>query len=126
MPSCQLFVQSGGIALVSGNIFSGTYGIYGPFPFPVGGIQLKLARGAPGPCYVGLPPIGYLSGFTSGVSVTQTSGGSLSSGGMMDGVEMQPNDSYFIPRLRLNSGLASIQVAVPAASSGGVLFWEIM
>ena len=110
MPSTQLFPQSGGIAIVSGNIFSGSFQ-------PVGGVQLKLAKAAPGLIYVGLPNL-------SGTAISSVSGGSLSSGGLADGMELSPGDSYFIPRTRLTSGIETIRLAVPAVASGGVLFWE--
>ena len=42
----------------------------------------------------------------------------------MDGFEMQPGDALFVPKYRLVSGIQSIQIAVPAASSGSILFWE--
>jgi hypothetical protein len=109
MPSCQLFVQSGGIALVSGDIFSGN-------PI-VGGVQLKLAAGAPSLFYVGLPNL-------SGTVSTSVSGGILSSGGLADGMEISPGDTYFIPKTRLVSGIESIRLIVPTAASGGRLFWE--
>ena len=110
MPSTQLFPQSGGIALVSGGgIFSGT-------PFP-NSIQLKLAKGAPSLVYVGLTNL-------SGDVATGASGGSLSSGGMADGMEMSPGDAYMVPRSRLVSGIGSIRIIVPAAASGGSMMWE--
>jgi len=110
MPSTQLFSQSGGIGLVSGAIFSGT-------GFPVGGIQLKLAAAAPGTIYVGLPNL-------SGTVTTSVSGGSLSSGGLADGMELVAGASYFVPNTRLVSGIETIRLDVPAAASGGRLFWE--
>lgn len=110
MPSLMCFPQSGHIALVSGDIFSGT-------GRPQGGVQLKLADGAPGAIYVGLPN-------ASGTVMTLTSGGSLSSGGLADGMELSPGGAYFIPRIRLVSGIQTIRVGVPAASSGARLYWE--
>ena len=114
MPSLLLFPQSGGIALVSGAIYSGT-------GLPVGGVQLKLAAGAPSLIYVALPG---LSGSTSGLAPTSTSGGSMTSGGLTDGMELSAGDSYFVPRSRLVSGISTISLVVPAAASGGRLFWE--
>mgnify|MGYP001612349298 FL=1 len=110
MPSTQLFPQSGGIALVSGNIFSGSFQ-------PVGGIQLKLAEAAPSLIHVGLPNL-------SGTASTSVSGGSLSSGGLADGMELAPGDSYFVPKTRLTSGIETIRLIVGAVASGGRLFWE--
>lgn len=112
MPSCQLLSASGGIRLVSGDLYSGS-------PQLIGGVQLKLAKGAPGAVYVGLPAL------SGSAAVTATSGGSLSSGGLLDGMELNPAEAYFIPKVRLMSGIETIRVAVPAASSGGVLFWEV-
>lgn len=117
MPSSQLFPQSGGIALVSGAIYSG-------YQFAlIGAVQLKLSKTANGPVYVGLPPVGQ-SGLTSGLVVTQNSGGSLSSGGLADGMEMNAGDAYSIPKSRLTSGIESIRVIVPAASSGSRMYFE--
>lgn len=110
MPSTMLFVQSGGILLCSGDIYSGG-------PQLIGGIQLRLAKAAPGVVYIGLPNL-------SGVVNTITSGGSLSSGGLADGMELNPGDAYFVPKTRLVSGILTPRVLVPAASSGGRLFWE--
>lgn len=112
MPSTLLFPQSGGITLMSGAWpFSGS-------PQLIGGVQLKLSKAAPSLIYVGVPNL-------SGQAPTGASGGSLSSGGLADGMELSPGDSYFIPKARLyQSGLQSIQVIVPAAASGGRLFWE--
>lgn len=112
MPSTLLMPFSGGVTLMSGSPFSGS-------PQMVGGVQLRLAKAAPSLVYVGVPNL-------SGEAPTATSGGSLSSGGMADGMELSPGDSYFIPKTRLqNSGVCSIQVIVPAAASGGRLFWEL-
>lgn len=113
MPSCQLISQSGGIGLVSGAVFSGT-------GFPKGGIQLLLQKSAPGNVSVAIPP---LSGWISGYS-TYSSGGSLSSGGFTDGFELTPGDSFFFPNCRLVSGVESIRINVPAASSGARMFWD--
>ena len=110
MPSTLLFTQSGGIALVSGEIYSGS-------PQLVGGIQLKLANAAPGLIYVGLPNL-------SGTINTSTSGGSLTSGGLTDGMELSPGQAYFIPKTRLVSGVLTVRLIVPATASGGRLFWE--
>ena len=111
MPSTVLFNQSGGIGLVSGNIFSGG-------PQLVGGVQLKLAAAAPGLIYVGLPNL-------SGTVSTSVSGGSLSSGGLADGMELSPGDGYFVPKTRLVSGIETVRLIVPATASGGRLFWDV-
>lgn len=122
MPSMMVIgdvaATSGGSPIVSGDLFSGQY-------FPISEIQLKLADGAPGVVYIGLPPPSYLSGVASGSIVTLNSGGQLSSGGMNDGFEVGPGDGYAPPKSRLTSGILSIRVIAPAASSGGRLFWEV-
>lgn len=112
MPSCQITgVVSGGFPLVGSNIYSGT-------TYPVGGIQLQYANSGIGPIYIGLPPL-------SGSAVTIPSGGALSSGGLADGMELFPGGTYFVPKLRLTSGIETIRVAAPAAASGTKLFWEV-
>lgn len=111
MPSTQLFVQSGGIGLVSGNLYSGG-------PQLVGGVQMKLAAAAPGLIYVALPNL-------SGTVGTFSSGGSLSSGGLTDGMELSPGESYFVPKTRLVSGIETIRLLAPATSSGGRVMWEV-
>ena len=110
MPSTILAGLSGGVALVSGNIYSGTL-------FPLGSVQLKYAVSGIGPVYVGLPNL-------SGAIPTGQSGGSLSSGGLSDGMEMLPGDSYVVPKCRLVSGIETIRVIVPAGASGSRMFWE--
>lgn len=110
MPSTQLFTQSGGIRLVSGNVLSGT-------PFP-NSLILKLSATASGVIYVGLPNL-------SGEVTTGASGGVLSSGGMADGFELSPGGTYEIPKSRLVSGITTPTLIIPAAVSGtGRLFWE--
>lgn len=109
MPSIILATVSGGAALVSGAIYSGQGGSFGL----VGGVQLKLSKGAnSGFVYVGFIP-NITGGSPTGVS-----------GGLGDGMELGPGDTYFVPRLRLTSGVGSIRVAVPDAMSGSRLFWE--
>ena len=111
MPSCQLISQSGGVLLVSGNLWSGQR------LQPIGGIQIKLAKAAPGNVYVGVT--------SGGEAVTITSGGSLSSGGLLDGFELAPGDAFFINKSEFAaSGIEAIKINVPAASSGAVLFWK--
>ena len=112
MPSTQLISQSGGVALIASDIFSGS-------PQLVGGVQFKLAKGAPGIVYLGLPNL-------SGAVTTSVSGAGLSVGGLADGMELSPGDSYFVPKTRLVSGIVTPMVEVPAASSGARLFWEPM
>lgn len=120
MPSLQLLgAQSGGTPLVSGDVFSG-------MPLPVGGVQLLLDSSGAGPVYVGLPVPSWFSGQVSGLYVpTINSGGSLSSGGLTDGVKLGQGNGYFVPKLRMTSGIQSIRIAVPAGSSGAILYWEL-
>ncbi|RJQ26423.1 hypothetical protein C4577_03665 [Candidatus Parcubacteria bacterium] len=112
MPSAILISQSGGVGLISGNIFSGT-------PWPLGGVQLQYNASGPGPIYVGLP-----SPISATGAVTIKSGGGLSSGGLADGVEIYPGQPYFVSKARLVSGIETIRVGVPAASSGARVDWE--
>lgn len=114
MPSTIVGNISGGALLVSGGIFSGTGRI-------IGGIQLKLAAGAPGIVYCGLPNL-------SGNYPSVTSGGALASGlsgyQFTDGMELSPGEDYFIPSARLVSGVETPRFVMVAASSGGRVFWE--
>lgn len=103
---------SGGVRLVSGlSTFSGT-------GLPRGGVQLFLDPQAPGPVYVG---VGDRSG---DYAVTITSGGALTSGGLRDGMLMSVGAAYFVPQIRLVSGLGTIHVTAATTHSGGRLFWE--
>ena len=115
MPSTIVGVISGGALLVSGSLTSGSP------QDPVGGLQIKLAAGAPGIVYVGLPNL-------SGNYPSTISGGALASGlsgyYLTDGMELSPGDSYFIPKTRLTSGLATPRFVMAAASSGSRVFWE--
>lgn len=122
MPSTQLISQSGGVALVSGDIWSGSISP------PHAGIQLRLDSTAVGPVYVGVrrkaqPDSAPFSGHLSG-SITITSGGGLSSGGLSDGLRLDVGDSLYIPKIALSSGIQDIRVAVPATSSGARLYWQ--
>ena len=124
MPSTMCFPISGGIFLVSGDVYSGQF-------WPLEGVQLRLSASGAGPIFVGLPNL-------SGTGVTMNSGGSLSSGGLADGMEMAPGDSYLVPKSRMRittsgisngsgawqAGIQDIRIHVPAASSGSRLFWE--
>ena len=121
MPSLQVMVQSGGIAIVSGDIVSGSMlrlPALSP-PGGAGGIQFKLAKAGVGPVYIGLPML-------SGTLNTITSGGSFTSGGLTDGMEVNAGDAYFVPRYRLVSGLQTPRIHAAAAASGARLFWEIL
>jgi len=60
----------------------------------------------------------------SGFIATLNSGGSLASGGLQDGLEMSPGDNYYIPKARLVSGIETVRIQVPSASSGTRLYFE--
>lgn len=113
MPSTLIGAQSGGVQLVSGRFFSGTI-------WPIGGVQLKAGISNSGPVYVAL----------SG-GVTIISGGALASGGMLDGYELSPGNTYFVPKfavsglLAASSGGGTVMVTCAAAVSGFCrVFWE--
>lgn len=116
MPSSIVGDISGGALLVSGSLFSGSHLAV------VGGLQIKRATADAGLIYCGLPNL-------SGNYPSTISGGALASGlsgyYLTDGMEMSPGDSYFIPRVRLVSGVLTPRFVMPAASSGARVFWEI-
>lgn len=111
MPSVLIGNQSGGQPLVSGNVWSGYA------PKPQGGVQLRLDRNASGNVYYGLS-----GGITIG-----SGGFFLSGGGNMDGTQLGPGDSAWIPRIGTGmSGGMSIYVAGEATVSGqGRLYYEV-
>ena len=115
MPSTVMIPVSGiGISLVppgSGNLYSGGWGRI------VGGIRVRYDVSGPNIVYLQVGPN------LSGDLITITSG---TSGlpALTDGFPMLPGDSYFIPKQRLCSGLETPRFAVPAAASGGFMFWE--
>ncbi len=118
MPSMQVGFFSGGQPLVSGNPFSGTL-------YPVGGVYLRLDASGTGPIYVGLPFPGQVIP-VSGSPMTFLSGGGQSSGGLLDGMQLNSYDSpYFIPKLRLTSGISTIRVNSLTGNSGVRLFWDV-
>lgn len=121
MPSTVMVPLSGGIGLVlsgQGFLFSGTWNAI------KGGIRLRYDVSGPGVVYV--QPWPTLSG---GFPVTATSGGSGGFGSgtqnWTDGWPLGKGDQFFIPKARLSSGLETPRFAVPAAASGGFLFWAI-
>lgn len=110
MPSFIFGGSSGGDLLISGNPWSGQIR-------PQAGIQLKLGSTSPGNIYVGL----------SG-GVTVSSGGFFQSGGgLMDGMEITPGQSYWIPRVATGlSGNISIYVNGEGACSGvSRIYYEV-
>jgi hypothetical protein len=112
MPSFIVSNKSGGDQFVSGWPWSGQRAS------PVGGVQMVWDANASGNCYVGL----------SG-GMTVQSGGFWQSGqsGMMDGVQITPGNSYFIPRLGTGfSGVLNLFASCDATASGqGRLYFEI-
>ncbi len=113
MPSTLLGFFSGGQALFSGFIFSGTISPYGQVLF-------RSAVSSSGSVYIGM-----LTGRASG-GITITSGGGLSSGGMADGMELRPGGDWNIPALMCSGQIHKIFTTIPAAVSGFVrLFYEI-
>lgn len=114
MPSTVMVPVSGGMGLV----YSGQAYLYSGGPFQVvGGVALRYDVSGPGVVYVNCTNL-------SGVGVSNS--GTAISGvcSFIDGVPMGRGDAYFVPRLKLVSGLESIRIGVPAAASGGFMFWE--
>ncbi len=101
---------SGGQLLVSGNPFSGNL----VFPTEV---ILTLSLSGAFNVGVALPALG-------GGVATFNSGGSLTSGGLGDGFELQRGQPYSVFKGRLTSGIASIRLVGPAESSGARINWE--
>ena len=112
MPSYLIGNASGGELVISGNPWSGQNA-----QFPVGGIQIELDREASGSIYVGL----------SGIVTVKSGGFFLSGGGLLDGMQVKPGGSYFIPRLGTGlSGFISVRIASdPAVSGQGRAYWEV-
>ena len=117
MPSVNITNQSGGMLIISGSFLSG-------YNLPMGGIQFRADKNNSGNIFVGL----------SG-GVTVTSGGYPLSGGIysgaLDGMQLSPGDSYFVPRLSINnrgaeSGTMNVYAACDAVSSGfSRIFFEV-
>lgn len=109
-----------GMPLVPNNVFSGT-------AYPIAGILIKNSTSGIGPVYIGVHDL-------SGSAPTLLSGGSLTSGGMADAMELGRGESYFIPRGRLRmSGqqpgmgpvdLTTIRYHALHSASGSRLFWD--
>lgn len=116
MPSVIVGAISGGMQLVSGNFWSGVAAFR-----PQGTVQLRWDPTlSSGRCYVG-----FSGGITTGSGAVIGSGGIAS--GMLDGMILNPSDSYMIPRLAFGlSGNLDIFVTCDAAVSGvGRLWFEI-
>ena len=121
MPSLIVGSISGGCFLVSGDVYSGTM-----VRLRAGGLQLKVAAGAPGIVGVGLPDLsGAINTFSSGLHTTSGATDALSVG-QADAMELSPGGTYFIPKHRLVSGVMTPRLLCPAASSGGRVHWELL
>lgn len=103
---------SGPMPVISGNPWSGT-------KQPITGIQFVLDRSASGSVYLGLS-----GGITYNSGAMFLSGGSWS--GMLDGIQVAPSASYFIPRMAFQtSGTFNVYAWHDAACSGQArLFFE--
>lgn len=119
MPSLIVGNISGGVFLMSGDVFSGTAVWH-----RAGGLTIKVAAGAPGIIGVGLPDLsGTVNTFSSGLWTTSGVSGALSIG-QADAMELSPGGTYTIPKYRLTSGVMTPRLLCPAASSGGRAHWE--
>ena len=109
---------SGGVLIISGGLWSGVPHT----PVPRAGIQLLADINNSGNLYIA---------FSGGVTIT--SGGINTSGlpnmsGYMDGVQLTPGGSYFVPTLLVGvSGAPSIYALADANCSGQArIYWEVM
>lgn len=110
MPSSIIGAISGGVQLVSGNIFSGA-----GLAFVPNGIRLMPDPNS-GPALSGQIFISFSGG------VTTRSGGALASGGLRDGMPLQ-NGVHTL--LRLQGKITDLFCTVDAATSGARLFWSV-
>ena len=111
MPSFLMSNRSGGDLLLSGNPWSGQLR-------PQGGIQVRWDKNASGNAFVGL----------SGGMTVQSGGFFLSgSSGMLDGMQLAPGDTYWIPHIATGaSGLFSVYITCEVAASGqGRVYYEV-
>lgn len=114
MPSTVMIPVSGGMGLV----YSGQAYLYSGGPFQIqGGVNLRYDVSGPGVVYVNTTNLSGLVVTNSGTAIS----GVVS---FIDGVPMGRGDGYFIPRMKLVSGLESIRIGVPAAASGGLMYWD--
>ncbi len=105
MPSFLVGAQSGGVQIVSGNPFSGR-------PLQPGGAFFRVAKSVSGLVY---------AGYSGGLTIT--SGGALSSGGLLDGIEMANGDERYL--YTPTGGLQNIYFTTAAAISGTIrVFWD--
>ncbi len=123
MPSTLIPGSTSGVRLTSGSVYAaGDAGAAVRGSTPGGsaaGLQMKLSNSGAGPVYVAVPRPG-----SPGITPTMNSGGALTAGGLDDGMELAPGESYFLPASRLDSGVLTPVVLAPAASSGARMYWE--
>ncbi len=125
---------SGFTPLVSGGLF------WSGHLLPVGGIRIYAPKLNSGSIYISLSGGNAFSGqistlVTSGGPTIKSGGFALSGGysaGIMDGFEMAPGDTYFVPRMAIpntgaNSGIVNLCVGADLACSGtfGRVAWEV-
>ncbi len=103
MPSLLINNASGGQLVISGAQWSGQL-------VPVGGVQFRLDTLASGAVYIGL-----------------SGGMTVRSGGLLDGMVLNPGDGHFVPKLGYGpSGNPQIRVLADSTASGqALLFYEI-
>lgn len=114
MPSFIVNNVSGGDRIIAGFPYSRP-------SFPTGGVQIVLDYTASGSAYIGL------SGGVTIRSGVHTASGGVLSGGMLDGMQVNPGGSYFIPAAALVSkggtasglsGFINIYASVDPGGSG--------
>lgn len=124
MPSLLLGnpLASGGQDVLGANPFSG---LNNPI-LPYAGIRFTLDISASGSAYIALSGAGIHPG--SGGQTFNSGGFVLSGGGNMDGMQLRPGTSLFIPSLffkNAGSGMFNIGALVDPAGSGQArLYWE--
>lgn len=119
MPSIKADWVSGGMNILSG-VFAALWSGQGPAGFPVGGIQLRADKANSGSLYIAL------SGNMTIQSGDFFRSGGILSGGILDGMPMNPGDAYLLPKLSFPlSGAPAVFVQPDLACSGqGRLYWE--
>ena len=137
MPSCV-------ISYVPGSGFSPIFVSGLPFglPSPVGGIQFRVNPSNSGYIYFSMSGANVFSGQpgllvgSGGPTInsgtwSNLSGGGLSGRGLMDGFPLAPGDTFFLPRIAVQTGGASsgaVQFCAgcdPSASGGFArIHWE--
>ncbi len=119
MPSVVVGFASGGTLILSGNPWSGI----GKAGVLTGGVQLRMERfpvSASGSIFIAL------SGGMNINSGQYTASGGPYSGGMLDGMQLTPGDTYFVPKLAFGqSGVFCNLYAMPDnLGSGARLYFE--